>query len=110
MKKEDIWINIRLPEIKNGCYILLKTTENKKDYVDYLEFNMLSGRGQHDLLFTLPISKIVGIKYKKPLFFGKCLLSIITEDNDEKFANLIIERDWFDKTTIKKLIKYTIKK
>ncbi len=110
MNKEDIWVNIRLPEIENGCYILLKTTENKKDYVDYLEFNMLSGKGKHDLLFTLPIDKIADINYKKPLFFGKCSLNIITHDNNEKLSNLVIERDWFDKATIKKLIKYTIKK
>ena len=110
MKKENIWINIRFPEIKNSCYIELKTTEDKKDYVDYLEFNMSSGKGKHDLLFTLPINKIVDIKYKKPLFFGKCSLNIITDDNDEKLSNLVIERYWFDKATIKKLIKYTIKK
>ena len=85
--------------------LYLKATYDKKAYNDYLTIERSLGRGQgYEAVFTIPFKDIEELTYKKPLF-GLVTITIKTRDNNDILADLKVERDWFDKESMKEIIK-----
>ena len=105
-EKYDLQLmGLRVKGYDQGMYLFLRATYDKKDYNDYLTIERSLGRGQgYEVVFTISFKDIEELTYKKPLF-GLVTISIKTKDNNEILSDLKIERDYFSKDTMNRMIK-----
>lgn len=105
-KKYDLsMMGLRVKEYDQGMSIYLRTTYDKKAYNNYLTIERSLGRWQgYEAVFTIPFKDIEELSLKKPLF-GLVTIIIKTKDNNDVLSDLKVDREYFNKDSMKEMIK-----
>ena len=106
-EKNGFWVSwLRVKGFDQGLILRLEPTYDKKNYNDYFTIERSLGKGQGtEVVFTLPFKDILSISYKKPFLFGLCTISFDMKNGDNRLKDIKMERDSFDASVLKKMVK-----
>lgn len=104
-EKETISMIVRCNGFNTTCYFGVYRTEDRKGYQNFLFVQNVVGKGQSVEVCRVPFDDIIDIDYKKPFFGNTCHIYVYTKSKNNIVSDIRVEKDFFDKPLVNKLIK-----